>query len=264
MWSAIIPAAASVVGSLIGAKSQKSANESNEALQREFAQNGISWKVEDAKRAGLHPLYAIGGAGATYTPSAQPLFNGAELGQNLSRAAQAFSTAEEQKIKAANLKALEAQAERDFAAASAYRSEAARLGQSQTPPFSRADLDWFDAKGMGNPQVAQSFAVANPAIQEKPLPVAGPNYLTDDVKPGFQRFNTAVAGEVILPSSNSMSEAVESMENPAIQLWIIAENLKHYGPGAERKLKALLGDRYKWWTNPGGALADKLNSYRRP
>lgn len=41
----------------------------NEALQREFAQNGIRWRVEDAKAAGLHPLAAIGAAGSTYSPS---------------------------------------------------------------------------------------------------------------------------------------------------------------------------------------------------
>lgn len=40
----------------------------SEALQREFAQNGIRWRVEDAKAAGLHPLAAIGAAGASASP----------------------------------------------------------------------------------------------------------------------------------------------------------------------------------------------------
>lgn len=40
----------------------------NEALQREFAKMGIQWRVEDAKAAGLHPLAAIGAAGAAYSP----------------------------------------------------------------------------------------------------------------------------------------------------------------------------------------------------
>lgn len=35
-----------------------------DAIQREFAQQGIRWKVEDAKAAGLHPLYALGGGSA--------------------------------------------------------------------------------------------------------------------------------------------------------------------------------------------------------
>lgn len=41
----------------------------NEALQREFAQNGIRWRTEDAKAAGLHPLAALGAAGSMYSPS---------------------------------------------------------------------------------------------------------------------------------------------------------------------------------------------------
>lgn len=40
----------------------------NRALQKEFAQNSIQWKVNDAKQAGLHPLAAIGAQGTSYTP----------------------------------------------------------------------------------------------------------------------------------------------------------------------------------------------------
>lgn len=39
------------------------------ALQREFAQMGIRWRVGDAKAAGIHPIYALGGSGASYSPS---------------------------------------------------------------------------------------------------------------------------------------------------------------------------------------------------
>ena len=40
----------------------------NYAHQKEFAQNGIRWKVEDAKAAGIHPLFALGAQGATFSP----------------------------------------------------------------------------------------------------------------------------------------------------------------------------------------------------
>lgn len=43
--------------------------QSSEALQREFAQMGLRWKVADATAAGLHPVYALGGSGATFSPS---------------------------------------------------------------------------------------------------------------------------------------------------------------------------------------------------
>lgn len=45
-------------------------NERNIALQREFAQSGIQWRVQDAIQAGIHPLAALGGSGATYSPAA--------------------------------------------------------------------------------------------------------------------------------------------------------------------------------------------------
>lgn len=76
MIGSLISAGASLLGGLFGKSSADAARESQErqnaeniALQREFAQNGISWKVQDAKNAGIHPLYAIGAQGASFTPS---------------------------------------------------------------------------------------------------------------------------------------------------------------------------------------------------
>lgn len=54
-------------------------------LQREFAQQGIQWRVADAKAAGIHPLYALGGSGASYSPSAISVGTGqgSDLGRDL-------------------------------------------------------------------------------------------------------------------------------------------------------------------------------------
>lgn len=75
-FGSLIGAAGSLLGGLIGKGSSDDAREAaeahsarQEALQREFAQNSIRWRVEDAKRAGIHPLAALGGAGASYSPS---------------------------------------------------------------------------------------------------------------------------------------------------------------------------------------------------
>lgn len=67
----LVGAGASLAGGMINATASKSIAREQMALQREFAQNGIQWKVEDAKKAGLHPLYAIGASTATYTPVSQ-------------------------------------------------------------------------------------------------------------------------------------------------------------------------------------------------
>lgn len=76
------------------------------ALQREFAQSGIRWKVQDAIAAGIHPLYALGANTHSYTGSfsasnpadfqkSQAYGRMADMGQNLGRALAATRTADE-------------------------------------------------------------------------------------------------------------------------------------------------------------------------
>lgn len=68
MWeAAAISAGANLLGGFLGRDSQESQRAKNEALQREFAQNAIQWRVADAKKAGIHPLYAMGAP--TMSPS---------------------------------------------------------------------------------------------------------------------------------------------------------------------------------------------------
>lgn len=40
----------------------------NVALQKEFAQNSMQWRVDDAKKAGLHPMAALGLQGSSFSP----------------------------------------------------------------------------------------------------------------------------------------------------------------------------------------------------
>lgn len=70
-----------------------------EAVQREFAQHGIRWRVEDAKAAGLHPLFALGGGGASYTPMALVSGGGFGGGVDWSKSGQAIARAVEQYFK---------------------------------------------------------------------------------------------------------------------------------------------------------------------
>ena len=95
---------ASGIGSIVGANnssaSAEAINQANYEHQKEFAQNGIRWKVADAKAAGLHPLAALGAQTAGYTPSAvvgdSPDFSFLrDIGQDVGRAIDAKSTAAE-------------------------------------------------------------------------------------------------------------------------------------------------------------------------
>lgn len=69
MLGALIGAGASLLGGIMGNKSQEKANKANADAQREFAQNGVRWKVEDAKAAGVHPVYALGAPTHSFAPS---------------------------------------------------------------------------------------------------------------------------------------------------------------------------------------------------
>lgn len=83
---AILEAIGSIVGGLFGQSSAEKAAEKQAQLQREFAKNGIRWKVEDAKAAGIHPLYALGASGASYAPVSVGGPDWGSMGANIGRA----------------------------------------------------------------------------------------------------------------------------------------------------------------------------------
>lgn len=84
---------------------QEAVRSRNEQLQYEFAKNGIRWRVEDAKAAGINPIVALGGGGTSFSPISvgstappdAPRSSGVGealqgMGQNVSRAVQATQT----------------------------------------------------------------------------------------------------------------------------------------------------------------------------
>ena len=74
-WNAIgagISGAFGIGGSVmnsIGADKDRALSAQQYDHQKEFAQNSIQWRVNDAKKAGIHPLYALGSQGISYAPS---------------------------------------------------------------------------------------------------------------------------------------------------------------------------------------------------
>lgn len=75
MFGAIASAVGSAVGGILGANSQKDANAANMAFnreqfeyQKELHRNQLQWKVEDAKKAGLHPMAALGLSSMSFSP----------------------------------------------------------------------------------------------------------------------------------------------------------------------------------------------------
>lgn len=64
----ILSSIGGIAGSLITNAFNRSNAKKQAALQKEFAQSGVQWRVEDAKKAGIHPLAALGFQGTSYSP----------------------------------------------------------------------------------------------------------------------------------------------------------------------------------------------------
>ena len=71
----IVGGVGSAIGGILGANSQKDANSANLDFarqqfeyQKELHKNQLQWRVEDAKKAGLHPMAALGLQSSSFSP----------------------------------------------------------------------------------------------------------------------------------------------------------------------------------------------------
>lgn len=97
-----------LVGGILSNKSQSEANDLNYQLaqaqlqfQQEYAKNRLQWQVEDAKKAGLHPMVAAGLSPTSFSPvsAGQSGLNYdwvSQIGQNLDYAATKAKTTQQQ------------------------------------------------------------------------------------------------------------------------------------------------------------------------
>lgn len=158
----LIAAGASLLGGLLGKSSAEKQNAANLAaqnaiadkniqLQKDFAQQGIRWKVEDARNAGIHPIYALGAPTHSFSPvsiGAQP---GADMsmanavnsmGQDIGRAVNSTRTADQREdAYTMSVKALTLQKyglENELLGA-----QIAKLRAANNPPFPTPGVDPF-------------------------------------------------------------------------------------------------------------------------
>lgn len=132
----LISAGAKLFGGFMSDQRADARAEQNVALQREFAQKGVQWKVADAKAAGVHPLYALGAS----THSFAPVSVGgsgvgtavASMGQDISRAAMAGQTAP-QRMGAVSDAMQKLTVENASLQNDLLRSQIARLNQAAVP-----------------------------------------------------------------------------------------------------------------------------------
>lgn len=149
-------------------RQQLAIHRQNTALQKEFAKSGISWKVRDAEKSGIHPLYALGAQSVSFAPQSvgldtatvgaphsnpathQPDYSGiAEAGQNIGRAIQATNSVEAQmqamQVSLAQAQVQGAHLDNDIKRTQLASAIATNVGSPPGIPGARASVyDQFD------------------------------------------------------------------------------------------------------------------------
>lgn len=147
MFGSIISAGANILGGILNRDAAKDANRIqqeqaalNRKTQMDFAKHGIKWKVDDARRAGVHPLYALGAQTHSYSPVSvgttvdTSMGNAlASAGQDISRAFAAGATPKG-RVDAFTTAVQGLSLEKASLENELLKSQIARLNNSQVPP----------------------------------------------------------------------------------------------------------------------------------
>lgn len=258
MLPALIGAAAGLAGGLLNKSSADSAREASiqhslrqEALQKEFAQSGIQWRVEDAKKAGIHPIYALGGSGASYSPTSSNFTADTSMGSALAQAGQDISSSMQKtqtagaRVDAYTAAAQKLSLEKGSLENELLRTELAsktgRLRQTSNPPFPT----------VGNPYLIPGQAdsgidpIKNVPLERIPgradAPHAEPGSVTDV---GYAR--TAGGGYAAVPSK----DVKERIEDNLVQelMWAFRNNvMPSFGLNQSPPPKSTLPKGYDAW-----------------
>lgn len=121
---------------------QQQMNERNYQAQKEFYQNSIQWRKQDAMNAGINPIYALGASSANFTPNFQATLDTAlkdptadNINNAISAGISAYQATDQAKLTKAQTALIKEQKGTESAKASYYTALAAKaLGnESRTP-----------------------------------------------------------------------------------------------------------------------------------
>lgn len=171
MFGSLISGGLSLLGGILGNKSQEDAGAANAAMQKEFAQQGIRWKVADAKAAGINPLFAMGAPAVSFSPSFagdSPMGSAvASAGQDISRAVNATRTQPERDSALRSLELERAQLQNEFLRTQIAGSKVAVMQQAGGNPAFPGQKNVYDERTLnrvGDPSLTAS--APKPAVTE--------------------------------------------------------------------------------------------------
>lgn len=247
-----ISAGASLLGGFLSSRAQSASAqlsreeaEKDRALQREFAQNGIRWRVDDAKAAGIHPLYAMGASIPTYSPISQAFTPNtgfadglSQMGQDISRAVHSTRTADERQHAVLEGLAIErGHLENDL-----LRAQIAKLTHSQVGPPSPSSAALPSAAAPLSGQ-GQAFEVVKPEIPATQGPAGNQEA---GAFPEIRWARTGSGGMAPMPHNEVLQDA--DVTNPSALFWYMRNNiLPQWAGGSGPPPKSLLPPGAKGW-----------------
>lgn len=257
VWNLVLPALGSVAGALIGKKSGEKIAERQISEQEEFAREGISWRVADAKKAGVHPLFALGAQLPSFNPvsvmdeSAAYAQVGGELG---ARAAEYIAKRQEKPAAAVPGKYVivhkrfddkgEPYEEAELVSAPEYAEHMQFKGIdlehrriAQDIEESKARMEEMQARANKERAAALPDPIVGLDAQEyTPDQVVSPRGKEPWVRAGrhagWTEFDLDNGFRAVFPSANSLSESLEALESSTVlKAAIIGYNVRRYGAG---------------------------------
>lgn len=237
LLAAALPAIGSAVGSYFSGQAAEKNAERNIAMQREFAQQGIRWKVADAKAAGVHPLFALGANTHSFAPvsvgssSMGPAL--AQMGQDVGRAINATSTGTER--------------------VSQYSEAAARLQ--------------LDNMALQNQLLASRLANINQAGSNPPLPESGglppiPQDPKQDPRPPIQMGGSQISTDSGTTNMQKIEDRYgdESLVSHVLSLGVAYHDLvRNYGSPATWPTQIM----HQAWSRLSQEARDEFGNFQR-
>lgn len=218
----------------------------NIAMQREFAQNGLRWKVEDAKAAGIHPLMAMGASPASFspvsvgvTPDTAQADSMVRMGQDISRAMSSTSTASERQMQTLNVQG--AQLDLQGKALDNQIKQSQLTKMEQTGPAFPGSSSFISGQGDSGPGIVEKPLERTRSL--KGAPQSEPGAIPDV---GWAKTKTGV---VPVPSQDVKQRIEDNMPQEFSHYWRnnVAPN---WGGGTQPPKSALPKGATDWqWSH---------------
>lgn len=240
--SAIIGTAGSIYAGDAASDAQRAANTQNYNNQKKFAQNALTWKVDDARRAGINPLVALGAQTHQYSPSSTPVDGMAtamgNIGQNLSRAVRSMETKEERAAKDLQLAALQEDVNHKKLLNQALASDIATKNQAGSPPPKPGMNSAHDGLGVPGKGVLIKPSETTATMPGAPSQEAG---IIPDI-----RWARSSSGGLIPVASTDVKESIEDSFIPETMHAIRNQIFPNFGAGPKPP-RHLLPPGYDRW-----------------